>query len=49
MHVPIKIMVGAILCLIALVIVVVLMGGFTGDAQLSFDSMLDWFNKLIGR
>jgi hypothetical protein len=49
MHVSIKIVVGAILCLIALVIMVVLFGGFTGDAQGSLDSMLDWFNKLIGR
>jgi Flp pilus assembly pilin Flp len=49
MQFSLKILVGAILCLIALVIVVVIITGMSGDAQGSVNSLFDWFSELIGR
>jgi len=49
METPMKILVGAILCLIALVLMVVIITGMSGDAQLSVEGLFDWFGKLIGR
>jgi len=49
MHLPIKVLVGAILCLIALVVMVVIVTGMSGESQSMVGGLIDWFNKLIGR
>ncbi len=49
MDTPIKILVGALLCLIALVIVVMVIASLTGDTQGGINSLFGWFSDLIGR
>jgi len=49
MEISIRVIVGAILCLVALLVGVMMISNSSSDSTSAMNGLIDWFNNMIGK